>query len=182
MSGLDNKRLKEKGMTILEALVSTAIVAIGFIAIFQMVNYSIQSIDVSGERTKSNYLVSMVAEDLIGDKNSTIGTDKLYDWLVNNKQVSGDTWAMTSCSSGSSSTGNLPDVQQEKFRKWDNRFSTRRIKCRGNNDTKSFKVFDICRTGCTYTNSNAYDKIYLGRMEVNINNGKKKKYLYFQIH
>ena len=107
MSGLDNKRLKEKGMTILEALVSTAIVAIGFIAIFQMVNYSIQSIDVSGERTKSNYLVSMVAEDLIGDKNSTIGTDKLYDWLVNNKQVSGDTWAMTSCSSGSVSYTHL---------------------------------------------------------------------------
>ena len=39
------------GLTILEGLVSTAIVGIGFIAILQMVNYSVQSIDNSGERT-----------------------------------------------------------------------------------------------------------------------------------
>jgi len=45
------------GLSLLEALISTAIVGIGFIAVFQMVNYSITSIDVSGERTKSNYLI-----------------------------------------------------------------------------------------------------------------------------
>ena len=61
--GIGN-RIKEKGLTLIEALVSTVIVGIGFIAVFQMVNYSVQSIDVSGERTKGNYLVSMVAEDL----------------------------------------------------------------------------------------------------------------------
>ena len=38
MLGLDNKKLKEKGTTLLEALVATAIVGIGFIAVFQMVN------------------------------------------------------------------------------------------------------------------------------------------------
>ena len=58
--------LKEKGLTLLEALVATAIVGIGFIAVFQMVNYSVRSIDVSGERTKSNYITAMIAEDLIG--------------------------------------------------------------------------------------------------------------------
>ena len=63
--GIGN-RIKEKGLTLIEALVSTVIVGIGFIAVFQMVNYSVQSIDVSGERTKGNYLVSMVAEDLMG--------------------------------------------------------------------------------------------------------------------
>ena len=46
--GIDSKRIKEKGLTLLEALVSTAIVGIGFVAVFQMVNYSVQSIDVSG--------------------------------------------------------------------------------------------------------------------------------------
>ena len=69
MLGKDNK-FSEKGLTLLEALVATAIVGIGFIAVFQMVNYSVRSIDVSGERTKSNYLTSMIAEDLIGDTNS----------------------------------------------------------------------------------------------------------------
>ena len=36
------------GLTLIEALVSVVIVGIGFISIFQMVNYSIRSIDVSG--------------------------------------------------------------------------------------------------------------------------------------
>ena len=71
MIGRLGKRIYEKGITLLEALVSTAIIGIGFVAIFQMVNYSVQSIDISGERTKSNYLVGMVAEDLLAEKNST---------------------------------------------------------------------------------------------------------------
>ena len=74
MIGQLDKRIYEKGITLLEALVSTAIIGIGFVAIFQMVNYSVQSIDTSGERTKSNYLVGMVAEDLIAEKNSTSPT------------------------------------------------------------------------------------------------------------
>ena len=53
MIGIGNKIKKsEKGMTLLEALVSTAIIGIGFVAVFQMVNYSVQSIDVSGEEQK----------------------------------------------------------------------------------------------------------------------------------
>ena len=63
------------GLTILEAVISTAIVGIGFIAILQMVNYSVQSIDTSGERTKANYLVSMMAEDVIGHKDSIYGVN-----------------------------------------------------------------------------------------------------------
>ena len=53
MAGVDYRK-SEKGMTLLEALVSTAIIGIGFVAIFQMVQYSVRSIDVSGERTKAN--------------------------------------------------------------------------------------------------------------------------------
>ena len=73
MFGLGFKKT-EKGMTLLEALVSTAIVGIGFIAIFQMVNYSVRSIDVSGERTKASFLAGMAAEDLISEKHSTSPT------------------------------------------------------------------------------------------------------------
>ena len=79
MIGIDSKKIKQKGITLIEALISTAIVGIGFIAVFQMVNYSVTSIDVSGERTKTNYLSSMIAEDLIGDRFTEIkvgGTDK----------------------------------------------------------------------------------------------------------
>ena len=59
------------GISILEALVSTAIIGIGFVAILQMTNYSVQSIYTSGERTKANYLTSMIAEDVIGNKKMT---------------------------------------------------------------------------------------------------------------
>ena len=51
---------------------ATVIVGIGFVAVFQMVNYAVGSINVSGERTKANYLVSMIAEGFIGYKD-TIG-------------------------------------------------------------------------------------------------------------
>ena len=78
--GLDKikKRANEKGITILEALVSTAIIGIGFIAVFQMVQYSIRSIDVSGERTKMNYLVSMIAEDIISDRDSVDASKNVF--------------------------------------------------------------------------------------------------------
>ena len=63
------------GLTILEALMATAVVGIGFVAILSMVNYSVQSIDTSGERTKANYLVSMMAEDVIGHRHSVYGVN-----------------------------------------------------------------------------------------------------------
>ncbi len=205
MLGLDNNRLKEKGITLIEALISTVIVGIGFIAVFQMVNYSVQSIDVSGERTKTSYLVSMVAEDIISDKLSEKSGTKLYDFLVAQRDTTHYTsWRMGSCSPGTTASGSHDNAQQNKFQKWDNRFSTKRIKCRGGNATqaiKFLKVYDICRSGCRYKNTTneftlaqGTDKIIIGKMEVNIPtrgtkmvNGNevmktKKKYLYFQIH
>ena len=57
MVGRYNKLKNILGLTLIEAMVSVVIVGIGFISIFQMVNYSVRSIDVSGERTKTNFLV-----------------------------------------------------------------------------------------------------------------------------
>ena len=174
--GQDSKRFFEKGITLIEGLISTVIVGIGFIAVFQMVNYSVQSIDVSGERTKANYLVSMVAEDLIAEKNSDSPTSnvKFMDYLVSNKS-GGKSWNMAACSSGSSSSGNFTNVTQNKFEKWDSRFSKRRIKCKGPQDTKFLKVFDICNNNasgntCNYNNTRnysgtgIYDKWIVGKM------------------
>ena len=188
MLGLDNKDKLEKGMTLLEALVATAIIGIGFVAVFQMVNYSVQSIDVSGERTKASYLVSMVAEDLISEKNSSSPTagKKLMDYLYD-KQSGGNAWEQTSCLDKNDSTltvVNKTNTWENKEQKWKNRFSKKRIKCR-NNEEKFLKIYDICRSGCTHTVSTIFDKWYLGKMEVNMPTGgskTKKKYLYFQIN
>ena len=69
------KNKKILGLTLIEALVSTVVVGIGFIAVFQMTNFSVRSIDTSSERTKANYLVSMMAEDVIGHRKQVIGID-----------------------------------------------------------------------------------------------------------
>ena len=48
----------QRGITLIEALVSTVIIGIGFVAIFQMVQYSVRSIDVSGERTNQTFNIN----------------------------------------------------------------------------------------------------------------------------
>ena len=201
MLGVDYKK-SEKGMTLLEALVSTAIIGIGFVAVFQMVQYSVRSIDVSGERTKATFLTGMVAEDLIAEKNSSSPTNevKFMDYLISNRDQTASSWRMGSCSGGTTTSGTFNNAAQNKFKKWDDRFSTRRLKCKGGNSTqdiKFLKVFDICNNNasgnrCMYNNTQVYsgntgiyDKWYLGKMEVNVSTGSdkpKKKYLYFQIH
>ena len=60
----------------------------------------------------------------------------------------------------------------------ENRF----LKCRSNKETKKLQVFKMCRwQSCTIYNANIYDEpMYVGRLEVMLNNGKKRKYIYFQ--
>ena len=190
MVGRYNKLKNILGLTLIEALVSVVIVSIGFVSIFQMVNYSVRSIDVSGERTKTNFLVSMVAEDLMADKDQEYGGKNFHEYLLG---TSDKGWRMGSCSSGTSSNSNFTNAPQNKMQKWDNRFSKKRIKCKGPNDIKALKIFDICHSSlspnCNYVGPNDstyerqlyYNKRYFGRMEVNLNNGKKRKYIYFQI-
>ena len=199
MIGLDNikRRANEKGITILEALVSTAIIGIGFVAIFQMVQYAVRSIDVSGERTKMSYLVSMVAEDIISDKNSKNASKKGFiENLIDNKNNKNESWVMDTCKDKPSAKNNYSNAYQNKTQKWEFRFAKDRVKCvsSGNagatNDTKALKVFDICNNrvsgkNCSYRNvdvpSAIYEELYIGKMEAKMNNGKKIKYLYFPI-
>jgi hypothetical protein len=220
---MKNKFIKNiLGITILEGLVSTAIIGIGFIAILQMVNYSVQSIDVSGERTKANYLVSMIAEDIIGHRDSIYGISATDENIVfdGGNVVSDDSshkkfadhltegWeAPDACKrevAGGTSTatnvaniydGEVVDAPRNKEAKWDNIISKDRyLKCRGEKDIKKVKVFKVCSWGCTYSIAgpsededpddyviNYYDEaMYIGRVQINLNNGKKRKFLYFQ--
>ncbi len=205
------------GLSILESLVATAIVGIGFIAILSMVNYAVQSIDTSGERTKANYLVSMMAEDVIGHRNSLYGVsaesagitfeadgsikvtdedgntsdvNKFIDHLHQTPWVAGGDGNAGPCggTGGGNETniyeGQRADAPRNKEAKWREIFdSNRYLKCRGENDIKRMRVYKICRWGdvCDLTNENVYDDgLYIGRIQINLNNGKKRKFLYFQ--
>ena len=217
------------GLTILESIVSTAIVGIGFIAILQMTNFSVQSIDSSGERTKANYLVSMLAEDVIGHRNIIYGAsskaagiimgvdgtirleeadgsmsevDKFVDHLVAQEFIANEdaagpcggeatpTAATTGTTSdATSSETNIyatqeVDAPRNKESKWKAIFNNNRyLKCKGDRDIKKMKVYKICRWAgvCSHINNNVTDDgMYIGRIQVNLNNGRKRKYLYFQ--
>ena len=196
MSGKDYNKFREKGVTLLEALVATAIIGIGFVAIFQMVNYSVRSIDLSSERTKANYLVTMVAEDLIGDKNVIVdGTKTFKEKLLDGTDATSRIAWDSLCEDGNVPTENDSALLNKK-NKWVTRFSKRRLKCRSNDDAKILSIYDICsdivnvdpKPICTFQNSKTYflessgdSVMHLGRMMVKMNNGKKIKLLYFQI-
>ena len=199
---------KNLGLTLVEALVATVIVGIGFISVFQMVRYSIESVDTSSNRTKTSFLANMVVEDILSNKDSEKNDEKFYDFLKDNNNSG---WKMNTCSNGSGERflgeNNAPD---NKLKKWTNYFAKERIKCRSDSDTKELQVFNVCNgiakdeegavISCNYNNNKTYayktkdlngveedrnikilEPRYFGRMEVKLNNGKKTKYLYFQI-
>ena len=196
---------------------STAIVGIGFVAIFQMVNFSVQSIDTSGERTKANYLVSMIAEDIIGHRNSIYGrnteeeaitfnaegkpinsdgsiavikkfAEHLSDtnWKVND---GGDVCANKASYVNGEDINNLyvegeqnNDAPRNKEKKWNEIFgSDRYLKCKSEKDIKNVKIFKICKWDhCAHNNENVFDEaLFIGRVQVNLNDGKKRRFLYF---
>ena len=179
MIKFSNKRKKQSGITLLEALISTAIIGIGFVAIFQMVSFSVQSIDSSSERTKANYLVSMIAEDIIAHK------------------ITDPSWVgVAACGERKNKLDDIKeiyetgveDAEENKKNKWDKIFKNDRyLKCKSEKDIKNVKIFQICKSGCTYVSSDAlpgihaevYDEMHIGRIQVNMNNGKKRKFLYF---
>ena len=191
--GLDNKRTKEKGLTLLEALISAAIVGIGFIAVFQMVNYSVQSIGVSGDRTKVSYLSSMIIEDLIGDRFSNKSGKKMYKDLADLTKSGSYAWEINNCNAVSGSVYNTnSDPFDNKSLRWKHRLApNQNLKCR-TGDIKNLKVYEICkdsvkvdgktRANCHHNNNTTFDKMYIGRTEIKINKGAKKKFVYFQIN
>ena len=174
-----NKYKTQLGLTLLEALISTAIIGIGFVAIFQMVNFSVQSIDSSSERTKANYLVSMIAEDIIAHKITDTSWEGIAACAQEKDTI--DTIELIY-------TAEVEDAEVNKKNKWDKIFKNDRyLKCKSEKDIKNVKIFQICKFGCTYVSREAepgihaevYDEMFIGRVQVNMNDGKKRKFLYF---
>ena len=180
---INSKNFKCLGLSLIEALVATAIVGIGFVAVFQMVNYSAVSINTSAERTKTNFLIDMIAEDLVADQDFVSGDgEKLHaiDSFTETKSILN----ITSCEQyegdGDMYPTNADGIPlatspDRKVAKWKHLIaSDNAIKCRSNRDTRSVRVFKIRPSGTE-------DQIFFGKVEVKMNNGNKIKYLYFPI-
>ena len=194
-----NKRIF--GLSIIEALVATVIVGIGFVAVLQMVSFSVRSIDTSGERTKANFIVNMIAEDIIGSKDSINKTGVKYmDELSNKSFVAevdqcGPKKLADGINLGATDDGKVSNLYDDvapaaddkayavKDAKWQSLFKGNRfVKCQNENDIKTVRVYKICKwDSCTLQNTNVTDEgMYIGRIQINLNGGKKRKYLYFQ--
>ena len=194
MSGFYNKN--NSGLTLLEALVATVIVGIGFVAVFQMVQYSVRSIDISSDRNKGNYLVNLIAEDVLSHKRSTKDNKEFADYLKENQ------FSIQQCTNefGLETKDNTPE---NKVQYWQQYFDRGITKCRSIEDIRALNIIDICDDEtsedktwtCKYINeeeytydengaevkTKIYDPVYFGKMEIRFNKGKKTRNLYFQI-
>ena len=168
-----NKKIS--GLSLLEALISTAIVGIGFIAILQMTNFSVQSIDSSGERTKANYIAGTIAEDIYAFKNQEASNKTFVDSLKDTE------WKSDKCEAKSAHTFTDSTADGNIRKKWSSRVSKNYLKCVDDTDKKNLQVIQLCHSGCTKSKNLYFDKMYIGRMEINMQKATKKKYLYFQI-
>ncbi len=213
------KRFSEKGITLIEALISTAIVGIGFMAVFQLVNFSVNSINVSAERTKINYITTMIVEDILGSRDALVGInpktntiaidnygkpvkpdgtrstkEKFSEYLERVPWEAGETGRVCSTTKGTfikkADIKSVYDDYKEdkgapenKMARWDQIINQDRfIKCKNNQDIKSVKIYKICKsgTGCLIPTSDIVrDEVYIGRVQINTNGGKKRKFLYF---
>ena len=194
MSGFYSKN--NSGLTLLEALVATVIVGIGFVAVFQMVQYSVRSIDISSDRNKGNYLVNLIAEDVLSHKRSTKDNKEFADYLKENQ------FSIQQCTNefGLETKDNTPE---NKVQYWKQYFDRGITKCRSKEDIRALNIIDICNDEesedktwvCKYINNEEYtyvengaevktkiyDPVYFGKMEIRFNKGKKTRNLYFQI-
>ena len=175
---INSKSFRCLGLSILEALVATVIVGIGFVAVFQMVQYSAISINTSAERTKTNFLIDMIAEDLIVEQDFVDGEgSKLHaiDSFSDTRLILN----ITRCEDYEGDGDMYPALPttspDRKVAKWRHLIDTNNaIKCRSDNDTRSVSAFKIRPPGTE-------DQIFFGKVEIRMNNGNKIKYLYFPI-
>ncbi len=181
---MNSKNFKCLGLSILEALVATVIVGIGFVAVFQMVNYSAVSINTSAERTKTNFLIDMIVEDLVSEQDTIAGDNRKLHAIdsftekrellniINCERYEGDGSMYPTISDDGVVLGTSPDKKQAK---WRHLIATdNAIKCRSEKDTRSVQVFKIRPVG-------TLDEVFFGKVEIKMNNGNKVKYLYFPI-
>ena len=167
-----------------------------------MTNYSVQSIYTSGERTKANYLTNLIAEDVIGHKEIVTGSALNFSDFLSENEFNSDFCENAAIGTASANTGNIygsdeVDGPLMKTRKWQALLNSKSyLNCKGTNERRNFRVFKIGSQWSlepgVLVNTNTRtidgsdvpyvmdDLMYIGRVQINLNDGKKRKYLYFQ--
>ena len=90
-------------------------------------------------------------------------------------------WKSDKCEAKSAHTFTDSTADVNIRKKWSSRVSKNYLKCVDDTDKKNLQVIQLCHSGCTKSKNLYFDKMYIGRMEINMQKATKKKYLYFQI-
>ena len=192
-----NKKKKKNnlGVSLLEALISMAIVGIGFVAVLQITQYSINSVKTSGERTKATFFVNMFVEDSLSLRDNST-SENFTDILAVDDDRNFTSACGTQGAKDLSKTDTVGDIYknstsdndptENKSEKWNALISNRDyMDCSSSGrEVRAFKIYKLCNNtdspGCI-ENKNQRDEImYIGRAQMTLNNGQKRKYLYFQ--
>ena len=192
-----NKKNKKNnlGVSLLEALISMAIVGIGFVAVLQITQYSINSVKTSGERTKATFFVNMFVEDSLSLRDNST-SENFTDILAVDDDRNFTSACGTQGAKDLSKTDTVGDIYknsnsdndptENKSEKWNALISNRDyMDCSSSGrEVRAFKIYKLCNNtdspGCI-ENKNQRDEImYIGRAQMTLNNGQKRKYLYFQ--
>ena len=171
------------------------VVGIGFVAILQVTQYSISSVNTSAERTKANFFINIFAEDSLSLRD-TSKSENLNDILVVEDStrfssecgVQGSKMNVKTATAGdvyrNSTSDNDPILN--KSEKWNALISNRDYMDCSNSgrEKRAFEMFKICNfsssPGCIDRANQKEEVIYIGRAQMSLNNGGKRKYLYFQ--
>ena len=192
---MKNNKKNNAGLSLLEALISMVVVGIGFVAILQITQYSINSVKTSAERTKANFFVNMFAEDALSLRD-TSKSENLNDIMVVDDDIIFTSECGVQGSKMNVKTGTAGDVYKNstsetdptinKSEKWNALISNRDYMDCSNSgrEVRAFDIFKICNysdsPGCINNASQKEEVIYIGRAQMTLNNGGKRKYLYFQ--
>ena len=144
----------------------------------------------------------MIAEDVIGHKEISTGSAKNFSDYLSENEFNSNFCENPTTNIASTNRGNVygddeVDGPLMKQRKWTALLNDKNyFNCKGNNERRNFRVFKL---GSRWSlepnilvNSNTRDiegadvpyvlddLMYIGRVQMNLNDGKKRKYLYFQ--
>lgn len=113
-----------KGISLIESLVSIVIIAIGIISVLQLSVYAVRTADVALERNKVNFLSEMMMETLVANKSSFATrtyaldintcsysnyTDVRKIWIQSYKNVLDTNTKTTRCLTGDAKTATISD-------------------------------------------------------------------------
>ena len=110
---------------------------------------------------------------LYSDKEQEKESLKFIDYLIKHP------WTLENTQCGNNTPTIITDFVENnavdnKMDKWTSRMAKNYLKCKdASSESKKLNVYKICHTGCAVTKPQEHDDIYVGKMEMKLNQNKR---------